>query len=87
MANDTLTFLNIIVKHIKLDSIQKFIESWMNQDCKDFKIVFIYDGIDDLDCFNTDETKAIECARKHAISVGHSDMVIAVKHGKDIPAS
>ena len=87
MINKTTTFLNIIVKYIKFDGIQKFIESWMNQECKDFKIVFIYDGIDDFDCFNTDETKAINYVKQFVDSIKHSEMIEIVKTGKDIPAS
>ena len=87
MEDEKIAFLNLIVKSIKLDSIQKFMTAWMAQECKDFNIVFIYEDIDNLDCFNTDETKAIEYAKKFAESVGHSEMVKVVKNGKSIPSS
>ena len=85
MEDEKKTFLNIVVKHINLDSIQKFMTSWLSLQRKDFRIVFIYEGVDDFDCFNTDETKAIAYAKKFAKSVGHDEMVVAVKYGKDIP--
>ena len=44
--NSDMVFLNLVVQKIIPDTIQDFMRAWLRQECRDFRIVFIGNGLD-----------------------------------------
>lgn len=78
--DDNQTFLNLIVQKIDPSNIQEFIKSWIRQECKDFKLVFIQNkGTSDK------EKQAITYACGFAYAIGQSELIAVVASEEEAP--
>ena len=79
--NTEIPTLCFVVKHIIPSNMQKFMQAWMKQSCKDFRLVFI-----DKDLDNAQQI-ALDYAFKFAENCGHKEIVMNVQSEEIIPQS
>lgn len=81
MESNEVKFLNLIVQNVHSSSIQKFMQEWVKQVCKDFRIVF-FDQ--DIDFSSTPRRTALEYAVEFSNALDLKDLVQIVKSDDQI---
>lgn len=78
--DDNQTFLNLLVQKVDPSNIQEFMRSWMRQQCKDFKLVFIQKKD-----ASKEEKQAITYACGFASAIGQSELIAVVASEEEVP--
>lgn len=79
-SNSEDVFLNLIVQKVYADQIQTFMKTWMRQESKDFRLVFIQD-----ESTTKEEQLAIKYAVRFSEVLGLGNRAVVVSSVEDAP--
>ena len=79
-SNSEDVFLNLIVQKVCADQIQTFMKTWMRQESKDFRLVFIQD-----ESTTKEEQLAIKYAIRFSEALGLGNRAVVVSSVDDAP--
>lgn len=76
-------FLNLVVQKVEPSNIQTFMRSWMKQQCKDFRIVFLHDP----KTASKEEKEAVAYAKRYTEVFNLQDNIqIVASYSKALPS-